>query len=106
LGNKAGSKKSGKEFGPKTAFLDGLQQAYASGSLKLIKRIHALLALAQAKASVTWRRCCLSVSKPYVITGAIHHSGSHINREDRWNCTDHRGDNTTRIIDDAPEMLI
>src|SRR5688572_14756700 len=64
-----------------------LQQAYASGSLKLIKRIHALPALAQAKASVTWRRCCLSVSKPYVITGAIHHSGSYINREDRWNCS-------------------
>jgi hypothetical protein len=31
LGNKAGSKKSGKEFGPKTAFLDGLDLLHNLG---------------------------------------------------------------------------
>ena len=52
----------------RTSLYRRLRQAYANGSLKLVKRIHALLALPQGKASVKWLQCFPSVNKPCVIT--------------------------------------
>src|SRR5262245_52285514 len=45
-----------------------LQQAYASGSLKLVKRLQALLALAQGQSVREVAEICRLVSKPCAIT--------------------------------------